>query len=395
VLAGAAIIRGNVAGHSGGGVSLLGLSEDNPTRLFTAGGGTLTVEGNWAQSGGGIATWEFVAVDLVGAAFFGNAAEQNGGALAMSTGGSTIVLGGGVLARNVAGWGGGAFVFGATLSLRGTAILDNTALLAGGAVAAYSAATVSLAASRLANNSAAPPGGEVARCKGRCGGGAVFAADAAVLLLLDGTVMEDNKALFGDGGGILAADSARLEVRGGAVRANKASGFGGGIAATGEATLDLGGGLRVELNTAGGGGGGVFASGGAAQLGAVTVQGNSAGSGVGGGVLALNEIAVTAAVAVDGNEAALGGGVYASGKLARLVVRVGGALAVGSNSAREDGGGVYLEDSADYMLESEPCPASCPSFARGDRQCDVEWCAARAASHIDCAAHHLACSLGR
>ncbi len=170
VLAGAVIMRGNVAGHTGGGVLLQGLSEDYPTRLFTASGGTLTVEGNRAQHGGGLATTEFVVVDLVGAAFLGNAAEQSGYALAMKTRGSTIVLDEGALARNVAAWGGGAFVFGATLSLRGTAILDNSALLAGGAVAAYSAATVSLAASRLANNSAVPPGVDDARCKGRCGG---------------------------------------------------------------------------------------------------------------------------------------------------------------------------------------------------------------------------------
>jgi hypothetical protein len=82
VLAGAAIVRGNVAGGSGGGMLLDSRVEDCPARLYTASGGTLTVEGNWALYGGGLLANDLVAVDLVGTVVFSNNhADEMGGAL--------------------------------------------------------------------------------------------------------------------------------------------------------------------------------------------------------------------------------------------------------------------------------------------------------------------------
>ncbi len=82
VLAGAAIVRGNVAGDSGGGILLESRVEDYPARLYTASGGTLMVEGNWAQYAGGLLANDLVAVDLVGSVVFSNNhADYVGGAL--------------------------------------------------------------------------------------------------------------------------------------------------------------------------------------------------------------------------------------------------------------------------------------------------------------------------
>ncbi len=56
--------------------------EDCPARLYTASGGTLTVEGNWALYGGGLLANDLVAVDLVGTVVFSNNhADEMGGAL--------------------------------------------------------------------------------------------------------------------------------------------------------------------------------------------------------------------------------------------------------------------------------------------------------------------------
>ena len=84
-------------------------------------------------------------------------------------------------------------------------------------------------------------------------------------------------------------------------------------------------------------------------------------------------VQVTSDVLIADNEAGNGGGLFCSGKNARLAVGPSATLRLENNTAGANGGAVYLEDSASYEIQWDPCPPSCAAVFRGNGICDMEW----------------------
>ncbi len=111
-----------------------------------------------------------------------------------------------------------------------------------------------------------------------------------------------------------------------------------------ESSLFIVDGLNLEHNDDGVLAGRLIYGGGDVEVRDVEIRDNKA-DGLGGGLVAYGPVRVTGRAALRSNVAEDGGGFFASGKFARVVVASpGGALAVEDNIARRHGGGVYLED---------------------------------------------------
>ena len=145
-------------------------------------------------------------------------------------------------------------------------------------------------------------------CAYDCGGGAIYAADFAVLAVLGGR-LRNNSASRGSGGAILARDSAVVEVQGVLADSNLATEFGGGIAAKDSSSVLLEALVVLQQNTAGAGGGAIFSGGGTVTLDGVSILGNKA-AGLGGGILMYSAVQVTSDVLIADNEAGNGGGLF-------------------------------------------------------------------------------------
>ena len=366
-LMGKATFRSNTA-VSGGALYVQGLQ--GISVKFSAHQGPL-FENNSASNGGAIAATFFVSIELIGATFRSNFVNMTGGAVVILSD-SNFSLFNGRFEGNRAGSSGGAVTsYASQVSFNVTTFVNNSAQNPGGAVAIFTTSQLLLRSCRLANNSIDPFSGDASYCNNLCGGGAIFAGDSSSVTSSE-SVFESNTAWPGDGGAIFARDQVQLRSMGGTMKANRAQGFGGAVSVSDTAISFLGNGLQFERNTAGKGGGAIFFGGGPAQLGTIVVDYNSADQ-VGGGVLMYSTVNIISDVKVRNNAATNGGGIFASGWLARLTVGVGSTLVLQNNSASSEGGGIYLEDSSGYDIESESCPGTCSSQSRGDGVCHMEW----------------------
>jgi predicted outer membrane repeat protein len=266
--------------------------------------------------------------------------------------------------------GGAVVAFDSTLHIIGTSFFNNSAEEDGGALAIFKNSKLELLNSSLKHNSLKAP--KTASCRYRCGGGALLCSDFVSVLVARGTVLEGNSAQPWDGGAILARNQAQVEIQASTIKLNFADGYGGGVAATGSTTLLIGTGVRIEQNFAGKGGGAIFAGGQSVQMVSVTVSRNYA-SEIGGGLLMYCPVEISSDSKFVQNQAENGGAVFASGKFARLIVKPTGTVVFDRNSALNHGGGVYLEDSASYEVESDACPDSCSGFNRGNGICNMAW----------------------
>ena len=186
-------------------------------------------------------------------------------------------------------------------------------------------------------------------------------ANISKLIIDEGTVIRNNTALTGNGGGIYVSRTS-LDIKGGEITGNKAPGnYGGGVyfsASRSPAVLTMSGG-KIERNECLYGGGGIYAalyygSEPTAYLNGGKISGNKAmGSstnwGYGGGVMfAYTNIsdtqmvkAVLNGVEITSNSARWGGGVYINNYVEEVTAN--GGTDISDNYATEAGGGVYIE----------------------------------------------------
>jgi predicted outer membrane repeat protein len=162
-------------------------------------------------------------------------------------------------------------------------------------------------------------------------GGGISAGGLDSRLVIQDSIIRNNRAPFfsGDGGGIDA--SGELTVERTSITGNRATGAGGGLRATGNVVVRR---STISGNTASGSvlanGGGISASG--LRLEESTVSGNTSAS-QGGGVFASGTLINST---ISGNTSSTsGGGVSTSGTLSLLHVTVA------SNSATVGGGGLH------------------------------------------------------
>lgn len=315
------ILNGNVSNaatpNSGGGIR-------STERLTLQ---SVTLSGNHAATGGGIAITGGGSLTMSGATLSGNTAYYQGGALAVF-GGATANLSSCTISGNSAGlanasgyssFGGGVLNLG-SMSIMQSTIRNNRVShldLAnygafGGGIANTGSGNLTISASTISGNA------------GELGGG--IHAGTGTTYLQSSTVGGMN-SLEGNtgsrGGGVFVTGN--LVVMGGTIRNNRTiqlggvSELGGGIATGAGASSTFDGTLIADNSTAGRGGG-IYASAyGSASTSGVTVRnstisGNSAGD-LGGGISAGTSTSIVVERSnIDDNIATnRGGGIYASG----------------------------------------------------------------------------------
>jgi predicted outer membrane repeat protein len=409
--AGSATVEYNQAqGEDGGG---LYLSEQGFLDLT----GTLTLRFNRAQSDGGGAAGDHGNLSVTGAAtvFSNTVTAGSGGGLALRNGGGFTVTGVITLQQNIAQvHGGGIYMEIGSLALNGGGLAtENRALTGqGGALYLYSNVVGSFGALTLQNNQAHEGGGALAAANGTLdfaghtqvisnttiagsgggisltngiatsfaqltlrdntapgSGGGLYAEGIQPLALGPDSLVANNRAQTGNGGGIYAVDTSLSFGAGSAVSGNTApSGSGGGLFLTGGSSLTTSGIVTVQSNIARLDGGGIYALGGMGIAGATITQ-NKAETGRGGGLYAGGSGTSTlSGVQITANTAQIdGGGVFVTDTTASLVVENGSVISqnrsatgygggirasggsvtvrgstVADNQAQRDGGGLYL-----------------------------------------------------
>jgi hypothetical protein len=270
-------------------------------------------------------------------------------------GGVTATLSGLTISRGSATLGGGVDISeGGGLTVSESTIEDNTAILGGGI---RDSGLLRIIDNSLISDNLADSGA----------GGGVSAVSGAVVSATNSTISDNNAS---EGGGIYVTDGA-LTINQSRVSGNTAADFGGAIfGGVGGGTIKITNGSIISNNVGAGGGGifdvlgftgitvsgstisdntgetggGIFASGGTVTIDdESTISGNTGGNEGGGilsdGTLVVMNSTIGGTVAGDGNQAGLGGGICANGTVTISDSTIAGNAGIPiGNSAGEAGG---------------------------------------------------------
>lgn len=247
---------------------------------------------------------------------------------------------------------GGAVVNQGTMSLSGNCVLGNneTVIYGGGAICNKGELTMS--GGTIRNNTA---GEETSDTYNRSGGGVL---NENYFQMTGGTIT--GNTAIGNGGGIHNAKGSHCEFAGGTISENKADEKGGGICCS-SATLNMTGGT-IQNNTATGGGGILFgqedSTGGDlySTISGGTISGNKSVSvdngdsmGHGGGVLVRdNNILTIAGGSITENVCDNSGGGIRIGNAGTVII-CGNDVSVSNNVAAK-GGGIYVRQNSSLQM---------------------------------------------
>ena len=261
---------------------------------------------------------------------------------------------GGKISGNTAMNGGGVS-FGCTLNFEGGKISDNSASTNGGGV--FSTGIVNLSGGEISGNTSGS-------------GSGIFMHTGATLTMNGGTITKNTATV--NGGGIYAR-AATFTMNDGEISYNTSGAAGGGIDGSAvNSTVNLLGG-SIHNNVSGAHGGGLSIGATANDMVSVTVSGNmevygneSRGGNGGGGLYIEGGVTLT----MDGgkiydNKAVKGGGVCLytiSTKLAKMNMSGG---TISGNTARGDGGGVYVSGGTFTMSDTAVISDNAANYGGG------------------------------
>ncbi len=295
-------ISDNATADSGGGVCIVsGSASLNNAHVFS------NTAGNY---GGGVYVIEDESsLNVSSGQVYGNTAGQNGGGVLLN-GGNAAFTQTHIFSNMARSYGGGIFVYSATVTVSGAFILSNTAKYGGGVF--INSSTATLNETRLSNNTADHSGGGV---------------------------------------GVYVA-SAELIVNGGEIISNTADTYGGGVAVTsGNVTVSK---TNVLSNTAGNAGGGMYVKSGAAALERSAVSGNAAR--YGGGIYNDTGALALTNVTLGQNAATYNGG----GLFANDAATVALTFTTIADNQATSGGGLYHTTPATVSLQNSLLAGNSP-----------------------------------
>ena len=408
-----------VANSSSMGTSITGSAKVTNNQATSGGGayintGTLTINGSSVEIKSNKAT----AGNGGGIFANGGTVMLTAGTLAnnVATGSGTTGLGGGVYskgaltiqgatiggtettAKNTAYDGAGVYVAGGMVSHTSGSVRFNEASHNGGGI--YSTGgtvTINGANALVADNQAAEQGGGIwaggtvnlqngliqrnkttSTSAGK--GGGVYVNNSTFKMTggtIGGTTTSDANTVPFQGGGVyITGESAKVQVQGGTISYNTATGAngdGGGIyvASTHADGTSVSNSSNITNNTANHDGGGLYVANGKLTVDASTISSNTATNGSGGGVYAVGTVTVTGGT-ISGNHAdktgddcGLGGGIYADAGSNTITIESGSSITgntaqhgaglyaasgtvdvktnstITSNAASQNGGGIY------------------------------------------------------
>ncbi len=156
-----------------------------------------------------------------------------------------------------------------------------------------------------------------------------------------GGSISNNTNISGNGGGIQSKTCAKMYMYDGSIRGNTAKSNGGGVCLGTSGEMHMHGG-SITGNSASNGGGIYMSSGNAAELAGGSITGNSASNG-GGIYLNLVHNVNVGDCNIVANSANYGGGVFIKDLYGEKVVFAGN---ISKNTAKTDGGAIYVEELA-------------------------------------------------
>ena len=317
------VIRNNQVPGFGGGMFLVQFDRETTNALQ----GDVVIRDNAALSGGGIMANKTNLTMACCVSILNNTARVNGGAL--------------------------AGVSGSKVRMQGAYVAANIALKDGGGAYLEDVSEAELSNSKVFANVAQQGGGISLVASARCN-------------LTQRTLVSSNYATWGGGAAVL--DTAGLTVDNADFLNNAAASDGGGIFGQGSVVLDHSASIRsCSANR----GGAVFSSGVGITVGATAEISENAATTDGGGIFMYSPVDLSGNLR-DNVAAGNGGAVFASGADARLTVSYDSTVLVENNTAGKNGGGMYFEDAATFVVSKETCQSECNPNVRGDGVCDVQ-----------------------
>lgn len=344
------IIELNLNGHT-----LSSVRQEGDTGVLTGVTvyGDLTVKGEGSITANGVTNIRGIVVasggklTLESGTVSGYQIEDGSGAgILVSASGSLVMSGGAVSGNRAADYGGGIFAYNAkSLSLNGGTVSGNTAEYGAGiGINNLPSDFTTLGAITIEGNTASQSGG------------GIYLGDGNMNFAYDRTVIRNNTAEAGHGGGVFYAGKANVEIGSAEITGNTAGIDGGGVyfAAAVTAVLD---GMTVSGNTTGRYGGGLFFQQGSnITVNAGSISENAAGfSGGGFMIYSANNTASTVLIN-DGN---IDGNRLTSNNISRYgagfdvysntaITMKGGS--VSNNTGASHGGGIF-QNGGTFTLE--------------------------------------------
>ena len=312
---------GTISGHrlglnnTGGGVRVLNGSN------FTMNGGTIS--GNNAHHGAGVLVSDS-SFTMEGGVITGNDVPHLGGGVYLNN--STFVMEYGEISHNEAMFGGGVMLsFDSVFTMSKGLIYDNEAQTGGGVFVEHGC-TFNLQGGSIAGNIA-----DIA-------GGGVQVQFDAVMNMSGDSLVYDNRAV--DGAGIFVwFGTGTLNMSGGSVIGNIATGMGGGIYGFG-AAINISGESLIDDNAAAHGGGIGINSSTALHIQNNAVITNNRATGFGGGIMLWGASSLhmeDGEVSGNSSTASSGGGIFVSDD-SEAAIEAG---SITDNTATLDGGGIF------------------------------------------------------
>lgn len=294
-----ALITGNTAAQTGGGISASGTG----TRLIIAGG---IISKNSAKSGGGLISQSGATVELSGGKITGNTASATGAGGYISTNSKLIMTGGSVFGNTAKGHGGGFYAYRANTQFYGGSISGNTS--DGGAGLKITGGTIAI-------------------------GGLTVSGNRAMGKYQYNATTGENKLVRGNGGGLYIStagykengvykeDVPRATITNIYLSGNYANGPAGGLVlVSAGSSLKMTGGTVIG-NESGSDGGGMYISNNTkAEISNVTFTGNISASN-GGAVFCRDSLVNMRDITFTGNKANSTGAVVATGKTVHLTIQ--------------------------------------------------------------------------
>jgi predicted outer membrane repeat protein len=274
-----------------------------------------TLTDNTATTGNGGAISAGDQVTVSASTLNSNTAELgSGGAVSAA---AQVTVSASTVSSNIAKQSGGAISAGDQVTVSASTLNSNTAELGtGGAISTTAYAAVSVSGSELKTNSALINGGAIA---------------ARGAVEVSASTLNSNTAELGNGGAISTVGA--VTVSASTLNSNTAEGSGGAISTIGAVTVSES--STVSSNTAKENGGAISALG-AVTVSTSTLNSNTAESGSGGAISTRGEVTVSAST-LNSNTATLGSG----GAIATVVsVAVIETSTVSSNTAKVNGGAI-------------------------------------------------------
>lgn len=332
-----AVITGNTATTSGGGIYFAGTSASGGTANLVM-NSTSQISGNTANgtattNGGGGVYLSYANLSMSGSALIGDTSgsaaatsgstghsnmAKNGGGVYCDTG-SNVYLGfasasdsgtslsKGIRRNYASSCGGGIYVNGGTVTLKtGYVSYNGTAATSdcdGGGIWQKSGTTVTISGGTIAKNKGYYGGGVYAGGTFTMSGGTIGDSSTSISTAATSTSYSNYAAY---GGGIYAPSGASVSLNSGYVSYNYASAQGGGIKAIASITFKS----NANYNGTAGNGGGIYAN--TFILSSGTIKGNEAAGNGGGIACAVNasyKLTISGGT-VTANKALNGGGVY-------------------------------------------------------------------------------------